>query len=72
MFDAKLRHLIDPPLNTAAHWLARSGASANALTIIGALVGLGAAAAISQQQFAAALILILLNRFLDGLDGDPR
>jgi phosphatidylglycerophosphate synthase len=69
MFDAALRSLVDPPLNRVAATLARSGASANILTIIGALIGLAAATAISQQQFAAGLILILINRILDGLDG---
>jgi phosphatidylglycerophosphate synthase len=69
MFDAKLRQLIDPPLNAAARWVARAGTSANALTIFGAMVGLAAAVAVSQQQFSVALVLILLNRILDGVDG---
>jgi phosphatidylglycerophosphate synthase len=69
MFDTALRRLIDPPLNRAAGWLASAGISANALTIVGALSGLGCAVAISQQQFAAGLLLLLVNRTLDGLDG---
>lgn len=69
MFDAILRKLIDPPLNAAARWVAGSGVSANALTIFGAMVGLAAAIAISQQQISVALVLILLNRILDGFDG---
>lgn len=69
MFDAKLRKLIDPPLNAAARWVAVSGISANVLTIFGAMVGLAAAIAISQGQFAAGLVLILVNRILDGFDG---
>lgn len=69
MFDTALRRLVGPPLNAAARRLAQSGASANALTVVGALTGLAAAAAISQQQFAAGLVLILINRMLDGLDG---
>jgi phosphatidylglycerophosphate synthase len=69
MFDAALRRLIDPPLNRGAHWLAKSGLSANALTIIGASIGVGAAIAISQQQFAAGLALVVLNRIFDGIDG---
>lgn len=69
MFDAALRRLIDPPLNRCARWLANSGVSANALTIVGAAVGLAAAFAISQQQISAALALIILNRILDGFDG---
>lgn len=69
MFDVALRRLIDPALNRCAYWLANSGVSANALTIIGAAVGLTAAAAISEQQFAAGFALILANRILDGFDG---
>ncbi len=69
MFDAKLRQLIDPPLNATARWVAGSGVSANALTIFGAMVGLAAAIAIGQQHFSVALVLILLNRILDGVDG---
>ncbi len=69
MFDATLRRLIDPPLNAGASVLVKSGASANALTIIGACIGMGAATAVSQQQFAAGLALILANRILDGFDG---
>ena len=69
MFDSTLRRLVDPPLNNAARWLARFGTSANILTIIGAAIGLAAATAISQQQFVAGLVLILLNRIFDGLDG---
>lgn len=69
MFDAALRRLIDPPLNRCAGWLAGSGVSANALTLVGAAVGLAAAFAIIQQQYGAALALILLNRILDGVDG---
>lgn len=69
MFDAALRRLIDPPLNRSAGWLAKTGFSANALTIVGAATGLAAAVAISQQQLTAALALIILNRVLDGVDG---
>ncbi|MBA4748854.1 MAG: CDP-alcohol phosphatidyltransferase family protein [Sphingopyxis sp.] len=69
MFDARLRPLIDPPLNAAGHWLAARGVSANALTIFGLLFGLAAAGAVSQRAYGAALALILVNRILDGLDG---
>jgi phosphatidylglycerophosphate synthase len=69
MFDSKLRHIIDPPLNRGAAWLASSGVSANALTLFGAFLGLAAALAISQQLFALGLLLILINRIFDGFDG---
>ncbi len=69
MFDARLRPLIDPPLNRAGQRLARMGFTANHLTLLGILAGLGAAAAIPAQQFTLAIALILLGRLLDGLDG---
>ncbi|MFN3516278.1 MAG: CDP-alcohol phosphatidyltransferase family protein [Novosphingobium sp.] len=69
MFDARLRPLIDPPLNAAGRWLARRGISANAVTLAGLAPALGAGGAIAAGHFSLALALILLNRLLDGLDG---
>ncbi len=69
MLDSVLRPLIDPPLNRAARVIARSGISANALTTAGAVVAIGAAAAIATERYGLALALIILNRLLDGLDG---
>ena len=69
MFDAKLRLLIDPPLNWMGAALARAGISANAVTFAGLALGLGAAAAIAFSQFALGLALIALSRIADGLDG---
>lgn len=69
MFDTALRRFIDPLLNRGAALLANSGISANALTVGGVLVGLGAAVALSQQLFVVGLILVIINRILDGLDG---
>ena len=69
MFDAKLRPLIDPPLNRAGAMLARLGVTANALTFAGLSLGLAGAAAIALGELGWALALILANRLLDGLDG---
>ena len=69
MFDAKLRPLIDPPLNRLGSALARRGVIANAITFLGLALGLAGAAAISVGYFSAGLGLILANRLLDGLDG---
>lgn len=69
MFDARLRPLIDPPLNRAGHWLAARGFTANQLTTLGILAGLAAAGVVLLGQFPAALALILASRLLDGLDG---
>jgi phosphatidylglycerophosphate synthase len=69
MFDARLRPLIDPPLNRAGRWLAGKGVGANQVTVAGILAGLGAAVAILFGQFPAAFCLVLAGRLLDGLDG---
>jgi len=69
MFDAKLRPLIDPPLNAAGRWLARIGIGANSVTIAGIVLGIGAGFAAARADFGLALVLILANRLLDGLDG---
>lgn len=69
MFDAALRRVIDPPLNAAGRRLARAGISANAVTVAGFLVGLGAVPALALQRYDIALALVLANRLADGLDG---
>lgn len=69
MFDVALRRLVDPALQGLAGGVAKIGVSANALTIFGAIIGVTAGYCISQGSFAAALVLIVLNRVLDGLDG---
>jgi len=69
VFDAKLRPLIDPPLNRAGRALARLGVTANALTIAGLALGLAGAGAIASGAIGAGLALILANRLIDGLDG---
>jgi len=43
MFDAKLRPLIDPPLNRLGSALARRGVTANAITFLGLALGLAGA-----------------------------
>lgn len=69
MFDAALRRVIDPPLNAAGRRLARAGVSANAVTVIGFVLGLAAVPALALQRYDVALALILANRLSDGLDG---
>lgn len=69
MLDASARRLIDPPLNAAGRALAKRGATADTVTLAGLGIGLLAAAAIWGGLFALALILILISRIADGLDG---
>lgn len=69
MLDARIRPLIDPPLNAMGRWIARSGVSADAVTITGFLFGMLAALAIALGRVDAALWLFLTGRLADGLDG---
>lgn len=69
MFDARIRPIIDPPLNAAGQVLARLGLTANQVTLAGLAFGLASAWFISQSQFGVALLALLAGRLLDGLDG---
>ena len=70
MLDGLMRGLIDAPLNRGGRWLAGRGASANAVTLIGLVVGLAAAATIAVGQTGlVAVLLVLASRLADGLDG---
>jgi phosphatidylglycerophosphate synthase len=69
VLDARLRRLIDPPLDRLGAPLADLGLPANAVTVVGFAIGLGAAAAIAGQAYLLGLGLLLANRLLDGLDG---
>ena len=69
MFDAAIlpfqRRLLQPP----AHWLAARGVSADQISIAGFALGIAACLAVCAQAFWLALVLLLLNRLADGLDG---
>lgn len=69
MLDGAMRKWIDPPLNQAGQALARAGMSADSITYLGLAVGLAAAVLIAVGQFWAGLLLILISRLADGLDG---
>ncbi|MFO1158396.1 MAG: CDP-alcohol phosphatidyltransferase family protein [Reyranellaceae bacterium] len=69
MLDPLLRRLVNPPLDRAGAWLAARGVQANAMTFIGLGVGLLAVPLLAVEAFDAALLVILLNRLIDGLDG---
>jgi len=69
MLDSRLRPLIDPPLNALGQKLARIGITANQVTLTGGLLGIGAGVAIGFQYYTLGLLLVLLSRIFDGLDG---
>lgn len=69
MLDARLRPLIDPPLNALATRLAHHGVTADALTLAGLAAALAASGAVAAGWFGLALVALALSRLLDGLDG---
>lgn len=69
MLDARLRPVLAPVLGRAAAGLDRPWVTPDRLTIAGLLAGLGSAGAAALQAWALALVLWLVSRLLDGLDG---
>ncbi len=69
MIDARLRQLIDPPLNRIGGRLAGAGMTANQVTLSGFAVGLLTIPLLAGEQYELALLAIALNRLADGLDG---
>lgn len=68
MLDARLRPLIDPMLSALAREC-EPYVSANQVTVGGFVIGLLAIPLLAQEFYLSALLVILCNRVLDGLDG---
>ncbi|MFN3720159.1 MAG: CDP-alcohol phosphatidyltransferase family protein [Rhizobium rhizophilum] len=69
MIDAKILPLQRAVLQPVAKYLARCGLKADQISLFGFLAGLGAFIALCFGNWLLALVLILANRVLDGLDG---
>jgi len=69
MIDAKILPLQKAVLQPVAAFLAHRGVRADQISLVGFGGGLGAFAALCLGYFWVALLLILVNRALDGLDG---
>lgn len=69
MLDATIQTLIARPLDSAGRKLARTGLTANAITLLGAALAIPLIFALASGSHVIALILLALNRLLDGLDG---
>lgn len=69
MLDGHMRKLIDPPLDRIGQGIARTGMTADHVTLAGLAVGLAAGAAIAFQAYWAGLVLVIASRLADGLDG---
>lgn len=70
MLDAKIRPMIDAPLNRAGRWLFAHGISAHEVTFFGLFMGLLAAAMLAAGlPGGLVLVPLALGRLADGLDG---
>lgn len=69
MLDGIIRKKFDPVLERCGRVLASAGISANAVTIAAWAIGVLAAAAAAAQFYLTAMVLIVLSRVADGLDG---
>lgn len=69
MLDRAVRRAVAPTLERVGRRLARVGVPADALTLAGLVVGLGAALAVATTRWWLGLGLWLASRLLDGLDG---
>jgi phosphatidylglycerophosphate synthase len=69
MLDGKAREIIDPVLDRIGGALAAAGISANSVTGAGLAMGLAAALVIALEAYLAGLVLLLVSRLADGLDG---
>ena len=70
MIDAKLLPLQRRLLRPIALGLITFGVRADQVTITGFLLGIVALPLLASQQYTWALVFILLNRVLDGIDGE--
>lgn len=69
MLDRAARRLIDPILERLAARAAASRLSANQVTVVGFAFGLGAIVAIAAGAYTLGLLLLMVNRLADGVDG---
>ena len=69
MLDAAVRRRLGPRLEPVAAALDRRGVTPGAITAAGLLVGVAACVAAALAVWVPALVLWLVNRSLDGLDG---
>lgn len=69
MLDRYAIPVIRWPLTQSANLLDKAGITANQVTVIGFFIGLCALPSIAFGQYNLALVIIVVNRICDGLDG---
>ncbi|MGB3684791.1 MAG: CDP-alcohol phosphatidyltransferase family protein [Ornithinimicrobium sp.] len=69
MLDASMRALLAKPLDDVARVIDRSIVTPDRVTLVGLVLGLGSAVAAGLQWWLPALLLWLMSRLCDGVDG---
>ena len=69
MLDRHLHPRIKPLLHQCVRVLDKPGITPDGLTLVGFAIGVLALPFLALGWYLAALVVILLNRLLDGLDG---
>jgi phosphatidylglycerophosphate synthase len=69
MLDSAFRRHLEAPLAVVGRRLGAAGATPTSLTAVGLMLGVGACSAIATENWTIGLVLWLLNRIADGLDG---
>ena len=69
MIDDRLRRYMDPPLDKVAWLLRESKITASQVTVGGFILGLTVIPALAFQMYFLAIVIIVINRIADGLDG---
>ena len=69
MLDRHIHPRVKPALNRLAAWLDKPGITPDGLTVAGFTVGVLALPFLALGWYLAALVAIVFNRLLDGLDG---
>ena len=69
MLDGAVRERIQPLIDAAGRAIARTGATANTVTVTALLLGVAAAGLIALHWYLAGMIVLLASRLCDGLDG---
>jgi phosphatidylglycerophosphate synthase len=69
VFDRVALNLLRPGITGLAQTLARARVQADHVTLAGFAIGVGGATAIALHAFGVGLVLLLLSRLVEGLDG---
>jgi len=69
MLDRLALKIVKPAVDAAARWLAARGITADQVTLAGFALGMLAAGLVASGHSLLALIPLLANRALDGIDG---